>query len=300
MEEAMMPTKLTQRLACCTALAFGAAAMAAQQRTTPAPEERGNLDEIRKISTLIGTNVMNRAHAKVATVRDLVMSPSGDVLYAILGRGGLGGVGESDTAAPIDALDVRHADGQWTVSLDKTADEIKNAPPIESSNYRELTEARWIARACQCFRTSGGANARSQERIVPAQPEPRAVEWVLLATKIRAAKLKNTQNVDLGKVEDILLGRMNRAAFLIVGSGGVLGIGEQYIPVPWSRVGLATNAENAAITVSIDSSKAHLERAPVVKGDYANLLAPGFADEVRRYFGAVGSAPRTGTENERR
>jgi hypothetical protein len=243
---------------------------------------------------------MNRANAKIASVRDLVLSPGGDVIYLILGRGGLGGVGETDTAAPFDAIDIRHADGKWAASLDKTADEIKKAPTIDSSNYRELTDKTWITRANEFFRPQGLSNALAPEKTIVGQPEPRAVEWVLLATKVRAAKLKNTQNVELAKVEDILLDRMNRAAFLIVGCGGVVGIGEQYIPVPWSRVGLATNPENDAITVSMNATKAYLDKAPMVKGDYTNLLADGFADEVRRYFGATGNGVTSGAERERR
>jgi sporulation protein YlmC with PRC-barrel domain len=283
MEEAMLNIRRTARLACCMAIVLGTVAMAGQQRGTPAGGERGDLDEIRKVSTLIGTNVMDRTNTKVADVRDLVLSPEGDPLYIVLGCGGVGGVGETYTAAPCDALKIRHADGKWVVDLDRTAEDLKKAPTIRSENYRELTDPQWVDRAHQFF--------------CPADaPKDRPVEWVLLASKIRSAKLQNAQNEDMGKVEDLLLDRKHRVAFAIVGRGGVLGVGEHYIPVPWSKVGLKTNPENAAITVTLDTTKARLEKAPLIKGDtYATLLAPGFADEVRRYYGAT-----TGAEVERR
>jgi len=51
---------------------------------------------------------------------------------------------------------------------------------------------------------------------------------------------------------------------------------------------LSKSKENNAIMVTIDATKGHLEKAPVVKGDdYATLLGRGFADEVRRYFGVT-------------
>jgi hypothetical protein len=90
-------------------------------------------------------------------------------------------------------------------------------------------------------------------------------------------------------------------AFAIVGRGGVLGVGEHYIPVPWSKLGLSINPENSAIAVSLDATKAQLEKAPLIKGDnYATLLAPGFADEVRRFFEPIGHGTTTGGEERGR
>jgi len=239
MEEAMLDTKTTLKLACYMALALGTAALAAQQRSIPTPGERGDLDEIRKVSTLIGTHVMDRSNTKIADLRDLVLSPEGSVLYAILGRGGVAGVGETYTAAPFDALEIRPADGKWSVNFDMTAEDLKKAPTIRSENYRELTDPQWIARVNQFFHPRGASKERSERTTGEAQGESRAVESVLLATKIRAAKLSNAQDENLGKVEDLLLDRVHRVAFAIVGRGGVLGVGENSIPIPWSKLSLA-------------------------------------------------------------
>jgi len=301
MEDDMLDTRMTAKIACCMVLALGTAAVAAQQSSTATSAERGNLSEVCKVSSLIGTHVMNRANTKIAHVRDLVLSPDGDPLYAILGHGGVGGVGETYTAVPFNALDVRHADGKWAVNLDMTADDLKKAPAIESENYRELNDRQWIARACQFFPPRGESVARPEKETGSMRREPRAVEWVLLATKIRGSRLKNPQNEDLGKIEDLLFDRMHRAAFLIVGRGGALGVREQYIPVPWSRLGLTMNRENAAVTASIDATKAELDKAPVVEGNnYETLLAPGFADQVRHYFGTISHGATTGAGTERR
>ena len=79
----------------------------------------------------------------------------------------------------------------------------------------------------------------------------------------------------MGKVEDLLLDKMDRVAFVIIGRGGVLGVNENYIPIPWEKLGLGENRETAAVSVAIDATKAQLEKAPLVKGDnYATMLAP--------------------------
>jgi hypothetical protein len=299
MEAAMRDTRLTVKLACFMALALGTTA-AAQQRTVPAPEERGDLDAIRRVSTLIGTPVVDRADTKVAHLRDLLLSPGGDVLYVVLGCGGVGGVGESYTAAPVNALAIRPADGKWDVRLDMTADDLKKAPAIKSENYREFNDPQWVARVHRFFRAEEPAQARTDEVSRPAARPP-GVEWVILATKVLGSRLRNPQDEDLGKIEDLLLNRMHRVAFLIIGRGGVLSIGEHYIAVPWSRTGLSTNPATAAVTVSIDATKAQIEKAPLVKGEnYATLLDHGFADQVRHYFETLGHQATTGTRGERR
>jgi PRC-barrel domain len=296
MEDIMLDTKAIAKLACCMALALFTAPLAAQQTSTPTQRKPGDLDAIRKVTKLIGTDVMNHTNVKIANIRDLVLSPDGAVTYAILGFGGVAGVGETYTAVPYDLLGVRHDDGKWAINLDMTADNLKTAPAIKSENYRELLDPQWIARVDQFVRGRGESQHHPDRTSEATQREHRVVERVLLVTKIRGASLKNGENQDLGKVVDLLLDRTDRMAFVIIGRGGVLGIGENYIPVPWSQLRLGENRENAAVTVMIDATKAQLERAPLVKGDsYATLLAPGFADQVREYFRMAGRQATNGS-----
>jgi PRC-barrel domain len=290
----MIVTKKNARLSCVAALVFGSAALGAQQTTEP---ERGELNEICKISTLIGTQVMNRADMKIADVRDLVLAADGGVRYAVLGHGGVAGVGETYTAAPFDCLDIHHVNGKWAVNLSMSAEDLKKAPVIQSENYREFTDPQWIARVHEFFCPRAESQAQPEQGSHLAQREPRGIEPVLLATKIRGAKLKNAENEELGKVEDLLLNRTRHVVFAIIGRGGVLGVGETYMPVPWSKLNLSSDAKNAAVTVMINASKAHVEKAPLVKGDnYETLLAPGFAQEVRRYFQVTERGEQAGSE----
>ena len=300
LEETMLDTKTRVTLACCIALASGTTVLAAQQTGTSAGRERGDLDKIRKVSTLIGTHVVNRANTTVADVRDLVLSPEGDVKFAVLGFGGVAGVGESYTAAPFDVMDVRVDDGKWAVNLEMAAEEFKKAPTIRSEDYRELTDPQWIARIDHFFTPrSESENKERPGTAGGATRDHRAVIHVILASKVRGAKPKNTENHELGKLEDLLLDRDDRVAFAILGRGGLIGIDENFIPVPWAKLSLSKAKESTAIAVSIDATKEQLEKAPIIKGDnYATLLARGFAKEVRHYFG-VKEAEETGAEVER-
>ena len=115
----------------------------------------------------------------------------------------------------------------------------------------------------------------------------RIVKIVLRASNVLDASLTSTEQDDLGEVEDLLLDRKNHIVFAIIGWGGMLGIGENHIPVPWSILALGESRQNGSVTITIDATKDDIENAPLVKGDdYATVLDPGLADEVRRYFGA--------------
>jgi hypothetical protein len=273
------------RLVCIMALALGSVALAEPQEGNPGGESRAKFDAIRKVSTLLDTDVMNRANEEIADLEDLVLTPEGRVQYAILGYGGLAGVGASYTAVPWGALDVKFVEGKWAVNLDMTKEALAKAPKFQGENYQDLTNAEWVNRVHAFFRP------RTEEA---SQPR-RALESILRATKIVDATLKNARDESIGEVEELLLDREGRVAFAILGRGGVLDIGESFIPVPWSNLRLNYSKEDTSVTAVIDITKERLEKAPLVKGDsYANLLDPKFREYVYKYFGATQSGRSAG------
>ena len=57
----------------------------------------------------------------------------------------------------------------------------------------------------------------------------------ILASKVKGTPVYNSQGEKVGTVEDIVLDKMsNNIMFAVLGSGGVLGVGEKYRPIPWS------------------------------------------------------------------
>lgn len=270
-------------IACLALLAAGAAGPARAQQTTAERGGRAELDEIRRLSVLRKAEVLNQANEKIAGVTDLMISPDGKIHYAILGVGGLVGIGTKYTAIPWDRLDARHVNGKWAVNLPMTKEALEKAPMFESDNYRELSSPQYVARVREFFAAHGSANARDKDAAATSNDGPTAL---LRASKIVGAKLRNARDESLGSVDDLLLDRSSRVVFAIVGHGGVLGIGENYIPVPWDRLKFSQRPDDAGIVAAIDATKDQIEKAPLVKGDnYATLLAPGFTDQVHRYFG---------------
>jgi len=258
------------------ATALSGAAFA--QQATSRGSTHADLDEIRKVSTILKSEVLNRANERIASVSDLILAPDGKIRYAILGVGGVVGIGTKYTAIPWNRLEVKHPQGKWALNLDMTRDRLNQAPVLQDDNYRELADPQWLTRVREFFGDKGafeGGSTSTQQNV-----------W--RASKIIGATLTNPRDERLGTVEDLLLDRDDRVAFSIIGHGGVLGIGESFIPVPWSKLRLNHKPDGNSLAAVIDMNKDQLERAPLVKGStYETMLAPGFATQIYRYFGVA-------------
>ena len=79
----MLDTKTTAKFTCCAAVALSIATLSAGQTTTQDTRKPGDLDRIRKVSSLIGTGVMNHSNTRIAVVRDVAFSREGPALYVL-------------------------------------------------------------------------------------------------------------------------------------------------------------------------------------------------------------------------
>ena len=75
-------------------------------------------------------------------------------------------------------------------------------------------------------------------------------------------RVRNTQGKDIGEIEALLVNaRDGRVSHAVVGVGGLLGVGEKHLVVPWSDVSISSDSERANRTVAtLDQSL--LDRAP--------------------------------------
>lgn len=96
--------------------------------------------------------------------------------------------------------------------------------------------------------------------------------------------VRSSAGEDLGKVKDLVVSSNDgKIAYAVVGSGGVLGIGEKLRAVPFSAL---KSASAQAGDLTLDVTKAKWEGAPILKDDEIDLLS---SDErgrgVFEYYG---------------
>jgi sporulation protein YlmC with PRC-barrel domain len=96
-------------------------------------------------------------------------------------------------------------------------------------------------------------------------------------------KVQNQQGQDLGQVEDLVIGQDGRISYIIISQGGVMGIGDKLIPIPFENAQLSSQ-QDSVILSNID--KQTLENAPTIsQGDWQMLTDPGFERELFSYYG---------------
>jgi hypothetical protein len=93
----------------------------------------------------------------------------------------------------------------------------------------------------------------------------------------------NSQNEDLGKVEDVVLdASAGRVACAVLSFGGFLGMGDKLFAIPWNAFSFDVNGKRAVLNVS----KQLLENAPgFSKDNWPNMADQAWASGVFGHYG---------------
>ena len=102
----------------------------------------------------------------------------------------------------------------------------------------------------------------------------------LRLSKLKGATVKSNSGDKLGKLDDFVLdSESGRIKFAVLGHGGVLGIGEKRMPVPWQALNLQSQDE---FTMNIDKDK--IKSAPTTDSKYAELDNPQFVASLYQFY----------------
>src|SRR5262245_23368247 len=90
----------------------------------------------------------------------------------------------------------------------------------------------------------------------------KAPDGVVEASKLIGTKVRDSTSKDLGEVDQLLIDtKTGKVTHAVIGKGGVLGVGETKIVVPWTAVNLKADA-NARDRMVITMEQATLDAAP--------------------------------------
>jgi len=94
---------------------------------------------------------------------------------------------------------------------------------------------------------------------------------------IIGTRIKNAAGKDLGEIDQLLIDRNGKVTHVVIGLGGVAGVGEKKVVVPWSELKFAPVTEGKKNAITMDEAK--LESAPrydrtAARSDVAPAASP--------------------------
>jgi sporulation protein YlmC with PRC-barrel domain len=101
----------------------------------------------------------------------------------------------------------------------------------------------------------------------------------LQASKLMDMEVQGQNQENLGNVSDLYVSEDGKVEYLFISRGGVMGIGEDLVPIPWDQV--QRMGEEDTLIVNITEQR--LENAPAFSED--DLQQMEWQQEVRGYYG---------------
>jgi sporulation protein YlmC with PRC-barrel domain len=86
------------------------------------------------VSNIYKANVYDNSENKTGDVTDLIFDSEGNITTAVIGVGGVLGAGQKEVAVPLNELKMTSRDGKEWLILNRTKDDLKNAPPYDKKS----------------------------------------------------------------------------------------------------------------------------------------------------------------------
>ena len=101
-------------------------------------------------------------------------------------------------------------------------------------------------------------------------------------SELMGKEVKSRDGKSIGTVSDIVVNDKGKANYLILSHGGILGLGEDLVPIPWQAVNISR--EGGDLMVNIDPNM--MEKAPnFADNDWPDFNETQWQKDVRGYYG---------------
>jgi hypothetical protein len=105
---------------------------------------------------------------------------------------------------------------------------------------------------------------------------------LISSEKVSGTSVYNRSGDSLGTIDHVMIDKLSgNVTYVVMSSGGFLGIGENYNPVPWGSLAYDVNLGGYVL----DADRSRLERAPrFSSSNQGNWSDPGYAHSVNQYW----------------
>jgi hypothetical protein len=239
-------------------------------------------------SKLVGMGVYNRQSqedVKLGKVDNLIVqAPTGEILYGIVDTGLIAG---KLIPVPWHALRLYKTtdkDEYW-FALNKTKDELANAPTFDKNHWPDFTSSDWKKSVDTFFGTPERQQSAQSSRIA-------SNEMIFQSSHLADLDVFNRGDTEhkLGNLDNLLV-EVTHGQVLY----GILdtGAGGKNIAVPWMAFAIQKAADKDQYWLLLNTTKDELANAPSFdKNHLPNVADMKWQQEMDRFFG-VQTARRT-------
>jgi len=167
--------KMKTTLTAVAALMIAVSPLAAQT-TTPAPAapitfiEQQTNDEVLG-TDFVGTPVLSKDGQQIGKIANLVFDKDGRIAIAVIGVGGVLGIGEKEVAVAFDSVKSDTKDNKHVFTVDATKEQLKAAPAYKTLNDQAFNQrvAEWRQKAAESWKQAkekaGQAYEQAKEKV---------------------------------------------------------------------------------------------------------------------------------------
>jgi sporulation protein YlmC with PRC-barrel domain len=278
----------------------------APPRNEPLPDQETKsptsqkLGKVSRASELIGVPVANSRDEHLGDIRDAVIDmETGRLTYLVLGAGTVLGLGGKYYAIPPRAFRTA-PEGKNQLLLDVDKQRLGQAPGFDKNRWPDMADPKWSEdihrfhqqrplgrQGTSSLDHPEAAGTSGQEDAIRERGRYREEDTsgkLSRVTELLDVKVSNHHDQNLGQIKDIVLDlEAGRVLYLVLGSGGFVGLGEKYFALPPQALGPSTKGEKA---LSFNIEKERLASAPGFdKSNWPDMANPEWAEEVYRYHG---------------
>jgi sporulation protein YlmC with PRC-barrel domain len=265
-----------------TPQATAASTTAAGTQTTPTTDQAVLI----RASDLVGLEIQGDSGGVLGVVDEVLVDEAGNVQFIVFDAGEALGMDRHLVAVEWSMFEIQP--GDEAITFMGTETELQEAPLVDEAMFD--SPGFYIGEGTD---TSGTTTT--------ATPAATGSTMADLTNLIRVGRftdfdLRNTEDEDLGEVEDLVVdAQQGMVQTAVVNFGGFLGIGEKSVAVPWEQLILSTVADDPdARYFLLDVPRETLETAPQIDNLDETLPAwpepinPNWDREARTFWQELG------------
>ncbi len=239
-----------------------------------------------KSSDLTGKKITNPSGEDLGKLEEIVVDAnSGRILYGVLSFGGVLGVGDKLFAIPWSSLSLTSDYKSFVLDIDK--DRLKTASGFDKGQWPNFADEQWATETYKYYNQTPywRTEIRSEARGDGARQasdvnyrerwRERPTVWQK-ATDLSRKDVRNLQNEDLGKMNDLAIDPDSGRVLY-----GILSFRGKLFAVPWNALNLSNDGKQFTLNVDKEALK---DSVSFTSDKWPNMTDPRWAGEIHTHY----------------